>query len=278
MSETIETDIDAGAEAGAAPSVEERARAMGWKPASELRVQPKNGVLTAEEFLTRGETELPILRERNRMMESKLTEVTSKLDNATTMLSTMAERFRTVEQRAMDKARAELEKEREAAIASADVREVRRIESEMRDLEKTAPEPTTPRRAAEVIDPDVAAWHADGNDWFTRDRDLAQEAQALHLSFQQTHPHLTKRGNLDKVSETIRRLYPEKFENPRRTAPSAVTPSSEGGRSTRVDPRSFDALPADAKREFERYSKMLAGKGKPLTKEEWAASYHEGDA
>lgn len=284
MSDTAEHDqIDGtGGEhvEAAVDTVESRARRMGWKPAEELRVQPRGGVLSAEEFLERGETDLPILRERLRSQDGQIVSMSKKLDEATTVITRLSDQFRTVEQRAYSRARQDLEKERESAIANADVREVKRLDSEIRELDKTAPaEPrvaTTPDKAAEAINQDAAAWLADGNDWFTKSPDLAAEAQALHMSYQRTHPHLSVRANLDKVTDTIRRLYPERFENTRRSAPAAVSPSSQGG-AKRPDPKSFDALPADAKRDYDRYVKALAGKGKPFTKEEYAQYYHEGE-
>lgn len=283
MSDAIEHDqIEEGASATPPDDTEARARRMGWKPAEELRVAPRNGTLTAAEFLERGENDLPILRERLRSQDGQLIKMSKDLESATTVITKLSDQFRTVEARSYTRARADLEKERDAAIASADVREVKRIDAEMRDLDKTAPaaEPTrhAPARAAEAINPDAAAWLNDGNDWFTRDPELAQEAQALHLAYQQSHPHLSTRANLDKVSVAIRKLYSDRFENPRRAAAAAVSPSSaSAGGASRVDPKSFDALPADTKREYERYAKALNGKGKPLTKAEWAASYHEQD-
>lgn len=262
--------------------IEARARRMGWKPPEELRVQPRNGALSAEEFLARGEADLPILRERLRSQDGQLVEQGRKLEQAVEVITKLSDRFRTVDQRAYERARADLAKERDAAIASADVQEVRRLDKEITDLDKTAPAPepsrATPAAAAQTINPEAAAWLADGNDWFTKHPDLAAEAQALHIGFQNSpsHKHLTLRQNLDKVTETIRKLYPDRFENARRNAPSAVSPSSANGAGRKVDPLSFDALPADAKMQFERYSKALNGKGKPLTKEEWAQSYHEG--
>ena len=285
MSDTeMEVDLhEGGAEAPEQhhDDTEARARLQGWKPASELRVQPRGGVLSAEEFLARGEAEGPILRERLRNQEGQLIDLNKKLDAAAEVITKMNDRFRTVDQRAYARARADLEKERDAAIQNADVREVRRIDGEIRELDKEAPAHEAPRttvaKAASDINPDAAAWLADGNDWFTKSPDLAQEAQALHLAYQQSHPGLTTRQNLDKVSATIRKLYPDRFENPRRAAPPAVSPSSENGAGRRVDPKSFDALPQDSKKEFERYVKALAGKGRPLTKDEWAQYYHEGN-
>jgi hypothetical protein len=280
MSDTTEhLDTETEVETHTPDDTESRARRMGWKPPEELRVQPRNGALSAEEFLARGENDLPILRERLRSQDTQLVDMSKKLDQATDVITKMNDRFRTVEDRAYQRARKELDAERTAAIASADVQEVRRLDKEINDLDKTAPkaEPDRPQAPQQGINPDAAAWLADGNDWFTKHPDLAAEAQALHIGYQQTHRHLSTRQNLDKVTDTIRKLYPDRFENQRRAAPAAVTPSSAGVGARRVDPRSFDALPADAKREFERYSKSLSGKGKPLTKEEWATYYHEGD-
>ena len=88
MSDAIEHDqIEEGASATPPDDTEARARRMGWKPAEELRVAPRNGTLTAAEFLERGENDLPILRERLRSQDGQLIKMSKDLESATTVIT-----------------------------------------------------------------------------------------------------------------------------------------------------------------------------------------------
>ena len=60
----------------------------------------------------------------------------------------------------------------------------------------------------------------------------------------------------------------------RRDAPPTVSRSGSAPPS-RVQPRTFDAMPDDVKRQFEKEKRMLQGKGDALSKEEFATYYWE---
>jgi hypothetical protein len=61
----------------------------------------------------------------------------------------------------------------------------------------------------------------------------------------------------------------------RRPMQAAVSRSADSPPARRPAARSWDAMPDDSKREYERQKRLLAGKGDPLTKEEWAEYYFE---
>lgn len=285
-----------GAAALAAPAeeapveidAETRARAMGWKPLAEFRGDPKMW-RDADEFIRHGETELPILRERHRAAERKIADLERTVLESTAVVQDLTTRFRTADERAYKRAKAELIAQRDQAIEVGDKAAVHRLDADMRELDQTAPPP--PRQAAPVqqqaapaVHPDVMAWHQ-RNPWFQRDPAATAEAERIHMALQQAEPGLSVAENLERVTQAVRALYPDRVgaapaarqaapapENTRRNDPPEVTGSSPS-RSTKPNPRGFDAIPAESRAAYTRYSKQLEGKGKPLTKDEWAADY-----
>lgn len=296
MSQTTTAEADAPA---APTDVEVRARAMGWKPQEEYR-GPAAGWRDAEEFVRRGETELPVIRERYRATERKLAEVSGELKQATTVIADLTDRFRTSDERAYKRAKADLVRERDAAIETGDKAAVHRVDAEIAEVERTAPKPPAapqpqPPAQPNSVHPEVLSWDA-RNPWYRHNPDMAQEAQAIHMRLLEREPTLTLTENLDRVTDAMRGLYPDRVttarlnrplgqrtngapesdpepENPRRQEAAAVSGSSAPRGPARPGARSFEAMPSDSKAAFTKYSKAMDGKGKPLTKDEWAASY-----
>ena len=56
------------------PDIEARARAMGWRPQEEFNGDPAKWK-PAEDFVAKGENDLPVLRENMRRMTSTITEL-----------------------------------------------------------------------------------------------------------------------------------------------------------------------------------------------------------
>jgi hypothetical protein len=279
------------ADAPAPTDIEVRARAMGWKPKEEYR-GPDAGWRDADEFVRRGETELPVIRERYRATERKLAEVSGELKQATTVIADLTERFRTSDERAYKRAKADLVRERDAAIETGDKAAVHRVDAEIAEVERTAPKPVAPAPTApppQAPHPDAVEWAA-RNRWYQAGTDLANYAMGIHQGLLRTEPDLTVAENLERVTSAMRALYPDRIpaaraarqtpaeqeppdDNPRRTEPAAVSGSSAPRGPARPNPRSFEAMPADSRAAFTKYAKAMEGKGKPLTKEEWAGTY-----
>jgi hypothetical protein len=257
---------------------------MGWRPQEEFR-GPAGAWKSAEEFVRRGEEDLPLVREHNRKLEQRLMATERKLTEAVDTIEYTSNMVRSAEERAYKRAKADLEAQREAAVAAGDTQAFKRAEAEIVALEAPKPPPAKPAPQAQSSEPhpDAVAW-AEQNPWFNTDPDLKREAIAIHGSLMQARPDLTLAENLRRVTATIKTLNPDKFrvveqdghlvdDNPRRHQAASVAASSATGGPARPKPGSFDAMPKDSKDEYARYAKLLEGKGKPLTKDEWAADY-----
>ena len=91
-------------------STEDRARAQGWRPKDEYNGNPDRWV-DAEAFVKRGEEELPVVRERNRHLESRVTELNQKLEQTASTISNMERMNRVAVQRAVQREREQLAQE-----------------------------------------------------------------------------------------------------------------------------------------------------------------------
>lgn len=305
MSETTTATDGAGSNpppgGGGDSDVETRARQMGWKPREEFRGRGDQW-LPPEQFLERGFESPAVMAERLKVMTDRMAgfersnrDLTTKFDQAIDTINTMTTMARSSERRAYERARADLEREREKAVEAGDTQTFRRLDTEIRDLDKAAPAaPVTPSTTAPVVtpqgqpqpngpDPAVLDFYR-RNPWYGKDAAMTAEADLIHTGLLNTRRDLTMEQNLAEVQRRINaqfrteRAPPTETtgtdDNPRRSEPGAVSPASTGTNNTRrTDRRSFNNMPEESKQAYRRYKSMLAGKGEPLTEAEWAADY-----
>lgn len=278
-----------------------RARLMGWRPREEWKRDPSQWK-SAEEFLA-GMDSPAVLADRYKNLETRsintereLQGVRAQLGEALTSLRDVTELTRNSEKRAYERAVRELQRKQDEAAATGDTATYQAAKTELEEVRKG--EPKAPPVRTEADRPaggqptgqqpgqepaEVSAWKRD-NPWYLTDNDMQAFADGVHINLTRQQPGLTMSQNLAKVREMTARAYPEKFGgerpdtngggNPRREDPASVTPSAGGDQGRRqTTKRTFEAMPKESRDAFVRYAKQLDGKGKPLTKEEWAASY-----
>ncbi len=302
--QAIEPD-DGGAAPEPRVNIEARARNMGWMPKGAWRGEPDRWV-DAATYVERGERMLPLLQERNRALDKTVSELKGESRENKQMLSDLLVRTRKAEKLGYDRALRELSQKRAEAVAQGDAETFNRVEAEIREM-GPAPEvppaaPLQPQQPQQ--DPVVTAW-VRRNAWFNRDPEANGAAvQALTL-IERDNPGRSLEENLAEVEDRIARRWPEHFPNRRRAAangrdnghdpdpdpePEVEPPQQNENRrrapavmsssttaERRPGARSFEAMPADVKAQFERQKKMMAGKGEPLTKEEFASYYWEAE-
>lgn len=313
----------------AKPTAEETervARAHGWRPKEEMR-DPSRFV-TAEQFVARGLESPAILRERNRVLESRFgqlekthskttSEMKLQLEEAVSTIATLTDMTRKAEERAYARARRELKKERDEAVAAGDTNTFQRLDTEIEELDKTRPvapaaKPPPPANvpppppAQGEIDPAIQKFYRE-NSWYLQgpqnDPERVKFADRIYFGTRAANPTMSEADLLEEVVKEVEARFPDKYrrpnraaddddqqedppprrqarraadddeENPRRSEAGSVSSSGDPPPRRSRNRRNFDSMPADSKQQFDRYAKMLAGKGKPLTKEEWAAEY-----
>lgn len=237
-----------------AEDIEAQARRMGWVPKDEFRGDPIRWT-DAQFFVERGMNEMPILRERNRTLDRRLEATEKKLSDVNDVLTEVMQFNARAEDRAYKRAKVELEDLRREAVGQADVVAVETIQRQIDELEpprqaKVAP----PSTGAAQVDPIVVDW-ARQNPWFDRDPELKRVAMGIHEAIGGS---MSLADNLAEVRRRVAAAYPERFENQRRSAPSAVA-SATPTTPRRSNGRSYEDLPPDAKKQCDKFVKQIPG-------------------
>lgn len=269
-----------GVPAGASGSIEETARRMGWRPKEEYRGDPDKW-RPAEDFVERGLNELPVLRDRYRALDERYAKDVGDLKSQVKEMGEVLAEFREFssksEERAYQRALRELVEKRDAAVMHADTETFKATQAEIEALnesvKKPAPKPKEETKPQEQpssqpqVDPYTQQWVTE-NPWFNASPMLQGAAIGIHNELLRNEPGLSLRENLAKVRAEVAKRFPEKFENERRAAPSAV---SEGGRAEmgRKKGKTYNDLPPDAKAACDRFTKTIKG----FTREDYVKQY-----
>jgi hypothetical protein len=289
--------VDAGDVGDAAPpevTVETRARNMGWTPREQFKGDPARWV-DASTFVDRGERMLPLLQERNRALDKTVTDLKQDSVESKRLLADLLHRTRRAEKLGYDRAMRELQAKRSEAVAAGDAEAFNKTEAEIRDL-GAAPEvpaaPAVPAQNTNEPNPVVTAW-VRRNRWFNADPIANAAAVAALSQVEREFPGDSLEEHLAEVETRIAARFPEHFPGRRRAtnghaeetdvdddtttrrAPAVMPSGSATPR--RPGARSFEAMPADVRAQYERQKRMMAGKGAPLTKEEYAGYYWDAE-
>lgn len=243
--------VETAERAEAEPDAEARARKMGWRPKDEYEKSGRDPEkwVSAEEFVRRGENELPVLRERFRKIE-KLTEKQAKqLDEGNKLLRDLVASQKTERDKAVKAALAKAEKDRREAISVGDVPETERLSGEIEGHKEALKAPVPAERETRTentaeIPEEIVQW-ADANPWFTADDDL-HDLAVRHYGKLMADKTLSETQRLAKVKAEVVKRYPEKFGNPRRTQPSSVEAGNGNGGRGRRSEKGWNDLPRDA--------------------------------
>jgi len=81
------------------------------------------------------------------------------------------------------------------------------------------------------VHPDFSAW-VQRNQWYSTDTELQEFADTVGRSYAKANPGIDPKDVLKHVAEKVKRTYPEKFKNERRTSAPAVEASRPQGKKT----------------------------------------------
>lgn len=248
---------------------ERRARAQGWVPQDQYRGDSAKWV-DAETFLEKGYGNNDILRERIDRLADRLAERDGQIGELNTrvaesgqVLRALNDRFINVDRSAYARAKADLERDMRDAAAEADTEKFDRAKADLDALNRAPPPvaPAAPARpaapAAPQLDAVTTAWRDENMSWW-QDDELSSVAIAAHKRLVAGNPYYNtadgQRAGYDAAKAEVQRRYPERFENPRRSAPGAGgarQPSGDRGNGRgNGSGRTFANLPEDAKKEF----------------------------
>ena len=276
---TTTTEETSGADEAAQQAqaaTEARAKRMGWVPEDDFR-GPKENWVDAETFIERGENELPILRERNRALDKRLESTEAALTEVNQTLKEFKGHYTRVEQRAYDRAVADLKAKQRQAVEDGDAEAFDAIDQEIEDLRKEATpakpkgEDTTTTTTAPDPEkaPDFVAWKTE-NPWYDTDLDMAVYADQAAATLSRQQPDLKGKAFFDKVTEAVRGRFPDKFSNPRRRDAAHVEGAGDagGGGGGGGGGKTYADLPPEGKAACDRFVKQGL-----MTKEQYVSDY-----
>lgn len=258
MTEQTEDVIDTGQ---AEPSIEDRAKEMGWRPLSEFKGDESRFV-DAETFVKKGEEVLPIVRANAKKAEEALAKANAEIAEMKDSFKEFRKYHSQTEQRALDRARKELEREMSEAVEAKDHRAVREIAADMAALSKDV---QTDDQGNPYQSPDHAktlnAWRGE-NPWFGADSVMTAAANAVANELEQSG--VKGAEQLAEVAKRMRAEFPHKFENANRRTPAAV----EGSTPTRKPGKTWADLPPEARAIADKWVKQGL-----VTKETYVKDY-----
>ena len=238
---------------------EAEARELGWRPIEEFRGDPAD-FIDAQTFISRGETQMPILRENNRKLmgrvrrsDDEIAELRAKVDEMNGSLTTLRKMAERADEAGYQRALADAKAKQRQAVADGDVAtfeaaagEIAQIEERREEVRSEAapPQPKGPQQK-----PEFAAWYAENKDWVQGDQTLANAAVAIEKELRSSDEVLSEAELWDRVTEMVQTKYPRRFaaatgnpppNNPQgesgtpRRAASVLTPSGGAPPSLRT--------------------------------------------
>jgi len=252
------------------PKIEAKASRMGWVPEEKFRGESANWI-PAEEFVERGETQLPIMKERLKKMDGKVVELEGTISGMKETFRKFKEYHSQTEAKQYKKAERDLAGRQRIAVVNNDINEFDSIEQERIVLQKEMETKNAEAEAEDDNEAETAAlavfnsWKED-NAWYDEDFELKSYAQNLSTHIQDTKGLGGKRL-YDEVTKEVKNKFPEKFGNAKRNTPNAVV--GDGEHIVANGKQTFSNLPKDAQADCLRFMEEIPG----FTKKEYVENY-----
>ena len=267
VAEVVETEVKDVAQTEAPdPEIEAEARKGGWVPPTEWRGDPpKNGFISADEFVRRGIPKK--LRETEELLRSTRDELERERKERGETVSRIEKMSRVALDTQRKKLEADFEARMDAAAEVGDVAQVRALRKESRVAldefdEKTADEPETKKAEGKAELPShitkaITGW-VEENPWFKSDEEMNRVANLRHERLLKEKPGLSIDENLAEVRAYVAKRYPEAFTvDDDEDEPKPRVSRVEGGTRTNGGGNggSWSKLPADAKAQADKFIK-----------------------
>lgn len=243
---------------------ETEARRGGWRPKDEFPGDPTRWV-DAAEFNRRGRDHVPILRDKVKRLEARVTD----LLDANKQFGEYQKQTRDAERKRLQSEIDGLKAQQLAAVTAGDTSAYLQTDQAIKartDAMPKEPEVTAPQR--ETAAPEIQEF-VGRNEWFRKDRTLNTVATAIHGELLESEPHLTLSENLERVEREVKRRFPEKFGNPNRQRPAIVDGAPAIGSGGRPRAKGYSDLPKEAKDACDKFVRTIPG----YTREKYVADY-----
>ena len=245
--ETVEVE-----NAEAAPverDYESEAKNLGWHNPSDddFRGDPDKA-LGAEEFVKRGETELPLIRANNKKLQKQVNDLESG-----------REEFQAYMEGQMKRQEAEFERRQREAVKDGDMEAFDQVAKE-----RTA---ATPKAAPVDVNVQTAVGEFQArNTWYGVDDQMTKYAVFMDNQIGAQNLALSPEQHFKKVEEAVMNQFPK--QSPRKTAPVAV----EGARKrpSGGTAKTYEAMPQVDRAACDRMAKKWNVDKKDFVNNYWA--------
>ena len=210
MTEDVKQEVT---EQAAPDPVEVEAMEQGWLPKDQWVEAGKNPDehRSAKEFKERGELFKTIHQNKRELQKTQQA------------LTTLQRHHQFVFEKAHQQALADLKREKRQAMKDEDLGKVAELDEAIEARQEQFAEEKAqlaPAVQPAAVPQEFTDW-VGRNDWYERDEDLREFADATGIVYAGKNPGLAPSAVLRHVEEKVRKQFPEKFGQ-RRAAPSAV--------------------------------------------------------
>lgn len=275
-----------------------KAKEMGWSDRESFRGD-QSDFIDADEFVSRGEKLMPILKANNRKLAGEVRELKTivtqqgqQLQQATSALEefrkqgaqSRVDRLKAEKQRTLAEKTAAIQADDAAGQTQADDR-LAQLNGEIAEAEKAVgtANPTgrtgNPPRSNTQPDPAYQSWLA-ANSWYGTDARKTRYANGVAQELRGTpgNENLVGEAFYQKVTEEVAREFPVRRSQTSKTEPGGNGSGDGGGGSGggNGSDRSYSDLPADAKTVCDRQANnaRMVGEGKAFkTKDAYRQHY-----
>jgi hypothetical protein len=239
--------------------VEKRAREQGWVPKDEWTGDPA-AWRPADVFVDRGE-----LLGRIKSQSAELREVKQ-------MMNYLSEQNRKLYEAGYERAVAEMQARRDAAIEAGDTAAVRNIDKEMRNYEKALEEARkpAPKTDTNTTDPLFEDW-SERNPWYNRDEVLTDWTNGRAVKLRAINPKITEAEMYKVLEAEVRKTFPEKFKRVGAPSPDGASNRGAGSPARKGGDSDFEALLDSLSEDEAQIARNLVKRGH-VTKEEFMES------
>lgn len=207
--------------------VEIEAMSYGWNP-DGVEGKPN---LSAEEFMGR------------KPIYDDLRQTKKEIRKLKDGINSLMQEREVIRKKAREDTIKELQRKKVEAMEEQDMERVMEIDDQI--LDEKAALITEGASAQPVDNPDFEDWIED-NSWYNQDMDMQDYANTIGAGISTRNPKMSRAEVYEKVTEAVKRQFPEKFGGGRRNQRPAVE-SATHGRHSRKKGYSVSDLPDDAK-------------------------------
>jgi len=218
--EVVETTQEEQVEVVQENDVEVKARELGWRPKADFHGD-ESQFIDAAEFV------------RRQPLFEKIEHMGKELKETKKVLTMLQEHHSKVKETEYQRALAELKVQKKQALEEGDADKLIVIDDTIIELrEQQRRDKEVPQVKQEPKEnPEFSDWKSN-NKWYVNDTEMREFADAIGVKHAQSNPDKTPAEVLKYVEAQVKRGFPDKFVNPKRSQPSAVEGGAPSGTST----------------------------------------------